>query len=141
MVPLLSSLLIYFHVTSQQPEPVVKEAPQEVLARANAKGILDKISCNQPSRKQHRRHTNKMTKTSHAPTYQPNLSANNQSKNKDTKVSNSTTLCGLQEFANRRQSFPGGHVYFSPPDEMRVFTVTSWPHKRGISISHLTFGN
>ncbi|XP_071313523.1 putative methyltransferase NSUN7 isoform X2 [Trachinotus anak] len=97
----------FLAVLTREPEPVVNETPQEVLARANAKGILDKINSNHPTRKGHHGHTNRMKKPAHAHTSQPHLSVCIQSKNQETKGSNSTTLCGHQEFTNRRQSSLG----------------------------------
>ncbi|XP_039975110.1 putative methyltransferase NSUN7 [Xiphias gladius] len=97
----------FLAVLTREPEQVVKEAPQEVLARANAKGILDRIGSNQPTRKEHHRLTNRMTKVAHACTSQPHLSVSIQSKNQETMVSNSTTLWGHQEFTNRRQPSQG----------------------------------
>ncbi|XP_038555461.1 putative methyltransferase NSUN7 [Micropterus salmoides] len=91
----------FLAVLNREPEPVVKEAPHEVLIRANAKGILDRIGSD---RKEQHGHTNRMTKTTHARTH---LSVSIQSKNQETKRSNSTALCRHQEFANRRQSSQG----------------------------------
>ncbi|KAK2904128.1 putative methyltransferase NSUN7 [Channa argus] len=88
-------------------EPEIKEDPQEVLARANAKGLLDKINCNQPTRKENHRQTKKMKKTSCTHPSQPQLSVTFQSKHKEMKGSNSTTWCGHHEFANRRLSSQG----------------------------------
>ncbi|CAL8264403.1 unnamed protein product [Lota lota] len=39
----------FLAVLTREPEPVVEETPQEVLSRANAKGLLDKIGVYQPS--------------------------------------------------------------------------------------------
>ncbi|XP_044060732.1 putative methyltransferase NSUN7 isoform X2 [Siniperca chuatsi] len=97
----------FLAVLNREPEPVVKEAPHEVLVRANAKGILDRIGSNQLTRKEQYGHTNRMTKTTHARTSQTHLCVSIQSKNQETKGSNSTTLCGHQEFTNRRQSSQG----------------------------------
>ncbi|XP_035524639.1 putative methyltransferase NSUN7 isoform X1 [Morone saxatilis] len=98
----------FLAVLHREPEPVVKEAPHEVLDRANAKGILDRIGSNhQLTKKDQHGHTIRMTKTTHARNSQPNLSVSIQSKNQETKGSNSTTLCGHQEFTNRRQSTQG----------------------------------
>ncbi|XP_059201713.1 putative methyltransferase NSUN7 [Centropristis striata] len=94
----------FLAVLSREPEPEVKEAPHEVLLRANAKGILDRIGSNKPTRKVHRGNTNRTTKTTNARNSQPHLSASTQSKNQETRGSNSTSLCGHQEFTNRRQS-------------------------------------
>ncbi|XP_029297302.1 LOW QUALITY PROTEIN: putative methyltransferase NSUN7 [Cottoperca gobio] len=93
----------FLAVLSREPEPVVKETPHEVLVRANAKGLLDKIG----SRKEQHGHTNRMTKTTPSRNSQLHLSVSIQSKNQETKGSNSTTLCGHQEFTNRRQSSQG----------------------------------
>ncbi|XP_034086779.1 putative methyltransferase NSUN7 [Gymnodraco acuticeps] len=89
----------FLAVLSKEPEPVVKEAPRDVLVRANAKGILERIG----TKKEHHGHTNRMKKTSHVPNSQPQFSA---VKNGETKGSNSTSLCG-QEFTNRRPSLQG----------------------------------
>ncbi|XP_029020346.1 putative methyltransferase NSUN7 isoform X2 [Betta splendens] len=80
----------------------VKEAPQEVVARANAKGLLDKISCSQPSKKEQHRHNPRIPKAS-----QTRLSFSNRTKQQVFMGSNSTTLCGHQEFTSRRQSNQG----------------------------------
>ncbi|CAB1441755.1 unnamed protein product [Pleuronectes platessa] len=91
--------------TLTQPEPVVKEAPQDVLARAKAKGILDRIGSNQPTSKEHRRNTGRTTKAVHAPTCQPlPLSVSVPSRNQETKGINRTALSGPQELTNRRQT-------------------------------------
>ncbi|KAL7395569.1 hypothetical protein ABVT39_019442 [Epinephelus coioides] len=85
----------------------VKELPHEVLERANAKGILDRIGSNQPTRKEQHGHANRMTKTTHVRTSQHHPSVSAQAKTQETKGSNSTTLCGHQEFTNRRQLSQG----------------------------------
>ncbi|XP_042349616.1 putative methyltransferase NSUN7 [Plectropomus leopardus] len=95
----------FLAVLSREPKPV--EAPHEVIIRANAKGILDKIGSNQPTRKEQHGPTNRATKTTHARASQPHLSVSIQAKNQETKASNSTTLCGHQEFTNRRQMSQG----------------------------------
>ncbi|XP_040904345.1 putative methyltransferase NSUN7 [Toxotes jaculatrix] len=97
----------FLAVLTRESEPVIREAPQEVLARANAKGILDRISTNQPTRKEHHGHTNRMKKAAHGRSSHPHLSASIQLKTQETKRSNSTTLCGYQEFTNRQQSSQG----------------------------------
>uniref|UniRef100_UPI0037E71106 putative methyltransferase NSUN7 n=1 Tax=Semicossyphus pulcher TaxID=241346 RepID=UPI0037E71106 len=97
----------FLAVLCREPEPVVKEAPHEVLLRANAKGLLDRIGSNQLPRKEPHGQTNRMTKTNHVRNSQPNLSVSVQSKNQETKSSSSDTLCGHQEFTNRRQSSQG----------------------------------
>ncbi|XP_034545856.1 putative methyltransferase NSUN7 [Notolabrus celidotus] len=97
----------FLAVLSKEPEPVVKEAPQEVLRRANAKGILDRIGLKQPTRKEHHGHTNRMIKTTNACNSTPNIAVSLQSKKKETKGSSSSTLCGRQEFTNWRPSLQG----------------------------------
>lgn len=62
-------------VTSQQPEPEVKETPQDVIARANARGILDRISSNPVTKKEHHTHTKRMKKPAHTHTSQPPVAA------------------------------------------------------------------
>ncbi|XP_054454057.1 putative methyltransferase NSUN7 [Anoplopoma fimbria] len=96
----------FLAVLSKEPEPVVKEAPHEVLVRANAKGILDKIGSNHLTRKEKNRHANRMTKITHARNSQPHLSVSIHSNNQGTMGSHSTTLCG-QDLTNRRQSLQG----------------------------------
>ncbi|XP_035017650.2 putative methyltransferase NSUN7 [Hippoglossus stenolepis] len=95
----------FLALLTREPEPVVKEAPQEVLARAKAKGILDRIGSNQPTSKEHRRNTGRTTKAVQAPTCQPRpLSVSVPSKNQETKGINRTVLSGPQAFTNRRQA-------------------------------------
>ncbi|KAM7389730.1 hypothetical protein PAMP_023690 [Pampus punctatissimus] len=96
----------FLAVLMREPEPVVKEPPQEVLARANAKGILDNITSNQRTRKEQHGQTNRLTKATHARTSQ-HLSVSIRSKSQDSRGSNSSALCGHQQFANRRQSPQG----------------------------------
>ncbi|XP_019934940.2 putative methyltransferase NSUN7 isoform X1 [Paralichthys olivaceus] len=98
----------FLALLTREPEPMVKEAPQEVLARAKAKGILDGIGSNQSTRKEHHRNTSRTTKAAHAPTCPPHpLSVSVQSKNQETKGINRTALSGHQELTNRRQSSQG----------------------------------
>ncbi|XP_067455276.1 putative methyltransferase NSUN7 [Thunnus thynnus] len=97
----------FLAVLMKEPEPVVKEPPREVLARANAKGILDRIGSNQPTRKEQHGHTNRLTKATHARTSQHHLSVSMQPKSQENRGSNSSALCGHQGFANRRQSPQG----------------------------------
>ncbi|XP_056239677.1 putative methyltransferase NSUN7 [Seriola aureovittata] len=105
----------FLAVLTREPEPVVIETPQEVLARANAKGILDRINSNEPTRKELHGHTNRMKKAARVRTSQPHLSVCIQSKHQQTKGSNSTSLC--QEFTNRRWSSQG------KPKSLRLQTV------------------
>ncbi|KAM7000801.1 putative methyltransferase NSUN7 [Tautogolabrus adspersus] len=97
----------FLAVLIKEPEPVVKEAPHEVLLRANAKGILDRIGSNQHTRKEQHRHSNRMTKKTQARISTPNLAVGVQPKNHETKSGSSSTMCGHQEFTNRRQSSQG----------------------------------
>ncbi|XP_062281246.1 putative methyltransferase NSUN7 [Scomber scombrus] len=94
----------FLAVLVREPEPVVKEPPQEVLARANAKGILDRIGPNQPTRKEHHGHSNRLAKATHARNSQHHLSVSIQSKSQESRSSNSAGLCGHQEFGNKRES-------------------------------------
>ncbi|KAM7417694.1 hypothetical protein PAMA_017374 [Pampus argenteus] len=95
----------FLAVLMREPDTVVKEPPQEVLARANAKGLLDNITSNQPTRKEKHGDTTRLTKATHARTSQ-HLSVSIRSKSQDSRGSNSSALCG-QQFANRRQSPQG----------------------------------
>lgn len=98
----------FLAVLTREPEPEVKETPQEVLARANAKGILDRINSNQSTRKEHRGRNHRMKKAAGARTSQPHhLSACVQSKHQETKGGNSTPLYGRQESTNRQQPSQG----------------------------------
>ncbi|XP_073342581.1 putative methyltransferase NSUN7 [Pagrus major] len=93
----------FLAVINREPEPVVKEAPHEVILRANAKGILDGIVSNhQLTRKEKRSPTNKTTKITHACNSQSSLSVSIQSRNQEMLGSSSMTLCGHQ-----RQSLQG----------------------------------
>ncbi|XP_062250328.1 putative methyltransferase NSUN7 isoform X2 [Platichthys flesus] len=95
----------FLALVTREPEPVVKEAPQDVLARAKAKGILDRIGSKQPTSKEHRRNTGRTTKAVHASTCQPRpLSDSVPSRNQETKGINRTALSGPQELTNRRQA-------------------------------------
>ncbi|XP_018554990.1 putative methyltransferase NSUN7 [Lates calcarifer] len=107
----------FLAVLTRESEPVVTEAPQEVLARANAKGILDRIGSNQPIRKEHHGHTNRMAKAAISRASQPHISVSLQYKHQETKSSSSTTLCGHQEFTNRRQLSQG------KPKTLRLQTI------------------
>ncbi|XP_068442844.1 putative methyltransferase NSUN7 [Clinocottus analis] len=96
----------FLAVLSREPGPVVKEAPQEVLNRANAKGILDGIGSNHLTRKE-QKHNARMTKTTHTCSSQPHLPARIKSKSQETIGSHSATLCGHPEFTNRQQLSQG----------------------------------
>lgn len=96
----------FLAVLDREPEPEVKEAPEAVIARANAKGILDKIRSSPLTRKEHHGHTNRMKKA-HAHTSQPNLLDSIQFKTQQTKGSNSAILCGQRELTNAQQSSQG----------------------------------
>ncbi|XP_028272400.1 putative methyltransferase NSUN7 [Parambassis ranga] len=85
----------FLAVLSRQPEP--KEAPQDVIARANAKGILDRISSNPVKKNEHRTHTKRMKKPAHTDTSQPHFAARKLSNTHQTKHSDSAVCCGHQE--------------------------------------------
>ncbi|XP_041653838.1 putative methyltransferase NSUN7 [Cheilinus undulatus] len=97
----------FLAVLMKELEPVVKEEPHEVLQRAKATGILDRIGSNQPTRKEQHGRTNKMMKTAHTRNYSPNLTVGVQSKNLEPKGSSSSSLCGNQKFMNMQQSLQG----------------------------------
>ncbi|XP_069027258.1 putative methyltransferase NSUN7 isoform X2 [Embiotoca jacksoni] len=98
----------FLAVLNREPERVVKEEPQKVIARANAKGILDRISSNHLNKKGPNGHTNRMKKAAHGRSSQPNLSVGVQSKNYQIKTSNSATaFCGHQGFPNTWPSSQG----------------------------------
>uniref|UniRef100_A0A3Q1GQF3 NOP2/Sun RNA methyltransferase family member 7 n=1 Tax=Acanthochromis polyacanthus TaxID=80966 RepID=A0A3Q1GQF3_9TELE len=94
----------FLAVLRREPKSEVKEAPEEVIARANAKGILDKIRSNPLPRKEQHGHTNRMKKAAHTRTSQPSLSARIHPKNQQTKGSSSATLWGQQELTNTQSS-------------------------------------
>lgn len=137
MVALLSSYIFHCNqylylspvlVPFQQPEPLVKEVPEEVLLRANAKGILDRIgSSQQLTRKEKHGHTSKTSKQADAHPSQPRLSVAVRSKNQETKAGSGTASCGHRESSNRRQLSQGGYKDFSliscEPDEKSVCAI------------------
>ncbi|XP_030252176.1 putative methyltransferase NSUN7 [Sparus aurata] len=85
----------FLAVINREPEPVVEEAPHEVILRANARGILDRIGSNQQrARKEKRSHTNKTAKMTNAHNSQSSLSVSMQSRNQE--MLGSMTLCGHQ---------------------------------------------
>ncbi|XP_056295492.1 putative methyltransferase NSUN7 isoform X2 [Pseudoliparis swirei] len=96
----------FLAVLSREPEPEIKEEPHEVIVRANAKGILDRIGSSQLTRKEQRQ-ADRMTQTTQARTSQPHLSATIYSRSQEIVGSHSTTVCGRPEFTNRRQSSQG----------------------------------
>ncbi|XP_020498254.2 putative methyltransferase NSUN7 [Labrus bergylta] len=132
----------FLAVLIKEPEPVVKEEPHEVLLRANAKGILDRIGSNQQTRKEQNRHSNRMMKKPHAHTSTPILACATQKppnpsvqpKNQEAKNSSSSTMCGHQEFTNRRQSSQGKaktpHLQASKTTTSRPFS-SSKPESTG----------
>ncbi|KAG7230294.1 hypothetical protein INR49_024398 [Caranx melampygus] len=97
----------FLAVLTREPEPEVNETPQEVLARANAKGILDRINSNQSTRKEHRGRTGRIKKAACARNSQPHLSVCVQSKHQETKGGNSVPLYGRQESTSRQQPSQG----------------------------------
>ncbi|KAM6923465.1 putative methyltransferase NSUN7 [Xenentodon cancila] len=91
-----------FPVAASLSEPVIQEAPQEVIARANAKGILDRIGSNHLTRNGH---TKRMKKTAHVrSSSEPHLSFSRQSKGQQTKGSSSASLSGDQDLMNLQSS-------------------------------------
>ncbi|XP_041846180.1 putative methyltransferase NSUN7 isoform X2 [Melanotaenia boesemani] len=96
----------FLAVLNREPEPVIKEAPEEVIARANAKGILERIGSNHLTRKEHHGHTSKMKKAAHVRSSQSHLSARMQSKNLQTKESNSVVSCEHHDFKQSSQGKP-----------------------------------
>ncbi|XP_014194044.1 putative methyltransferase NSUN7 isoform X1 [Haplochromis burtoni] len=94
----------FLAVLTRVPEPAVKEAPNEVIARANAKGILDKLGSNHLTRKEQHENSSKMKKAASVRTTQSQLSVSIQPKHHQTKRSDSAVLCGHQDFTNMKQS-------------------------------------
>ncbi|XP_028314901.1 putative methyltransferase NSUN7 [Gouania willdenowi] len=47
----------FLAVLMRKPEPVVKEAPEDVIAKANTRGILDRIGSNRPDKKENHTRT------------------------------------------------------------------------------------
>ncbi|XP_006781498.1 putative methyltransferase NSUN7 isoform X2 [Neolamprologus brichardi] len=94
----------FLAVLTRVPEPVVKEAPDEVIARANAKGILDKLGSNHLTRKEHHENGSRMKKAASVRASQSQLSVSIQLKHHQTKRSDSAVLCGHQDFTNMKQS-------------------------------------
>ncbi|XP_071373429.1 putative methyltransferase NSUN7 [Centroberyx affinis] len=99
----------FLAVLTREPEPVAEETAQEVLARANGKGLLDRIGSNQPTRKERHGNANRTTKATRTRSSQSHLSINNQSRvnqlrNCETKDSSSATSYGQQGFAKKQLS-------------------------------------
>lgn len=94
----------FLAVLTRVPEPAVKEAPNEVIARANAKGILDKLGSNHLTRKEHHENSSRMKKAASVRTTQSQLSVSIQPKHHQIKRSDSAVLCGHQDFTNMKQS-------------------------------------
>uniref|UniRef100_A0A3B4ZWN7 NOP2/Sun RNA methyltransferase family member 7 n=1 Tax=Stegastes partitus TaxID=144197 RepID=A0A3B4ZWN7_9TELE len=111
-----------------------REAPQETIARANAKGILDKINCKPLTRKEHHGYTSRMKKAAHARTSQPHLSDSIQSKNQQTKDSNSAIVCGHPELTNMRQSSQGEHDHRGPVSNQITFYLS---HTQLYKVQHI----
>ncbi|CAN9514973.1 unnamed protein product [Ophioblennius macclurei] len=94
----------FLAVLKREPEPEVKPAPEEVIARANAKGILDGISSNHLGKKNHQGHITRTKTAAQARTFLPNLSLSIQSKSQQSKGRDSAALGGHQEVSNKQQS-------------------------------------
>ncbi|XP_047440845.1 putative methyltransferase NSUN7 isoform X2 [Mugil cephalus] len=98
----------FLAVLDREPEPL--EGAQDVIARANARGLLDKIGSSPPTRKEHNGHPNRTKKASRSHPSPSHLPASIPSKTRadhQTKGSNSVILCGHREFTNVRQSSQG----------------------------------
>jgi len=91
---------------------VIQEAPEEVIARANAKGILDRIGLNRLTRKEHHGHTNRVKKPARAYSSQPLLSVSVQGKPHQTRGSDCAIPCGHQDFKDLKQSSQGVYGQF-----------------------------
>ncbi|CAG5990997.1 unnamed protein product [Menidia menidia] len=97
----------FLAVLDREPGPVIQEAPVDVIARANAKGILDRIGLNHHTRKEPHGHNNRMKKAARAHSSQPLLCVSMQSKNQQIRGSGSATLCGNTDFKDFKQSSQG----------------------------------
>ncbi|XP_017282589.1 putative methyltransferase NSUN7 [Kryptolebias marmoratus] len=96
----------FLAVLNREPEPVLREAPEEVIARANAKGILDRISSNHLTRKEHRGNASRMKKTAQAHSSHPNLSVSVQSKKQQVKDGDNAPPCGHDDFQQSSKEKP-----------------------------------
>ncbi|KAM9375999.1 putative methyltransferase NSUN7 [Pholidichthys leucotaenia] len=86
----------FLAVLKREPEPVVNETPQELIARANGQGVPDRIGCKQNATRMKKRNT------------EHQLSVSGQPKSHQTKGgSSSSILCGHEEFTNTWQSSQG----------------------------------
>ncbi|KAM4621853.1 putative methyltransferase NSUN7 [Polymixia lowei] len=99
----------FLAILTREPEPVVEETAQEVLARANAKGLLDKIGTKQPTRKERRGCANRTARATdpRASLSLPRASAGNRSKvnpswSRETKGGVPAPVFGQQRLADRR---------------------------------------
>ncbi|XP_076020998.1 putative methyltransferase NSUN7 [Genypterus blacodes] len=98
----------FLAILTRELEPLVKETPQDVLAKANAKGLLDRIGSSRPTTKAPHGKTNRMTKVIHGHVSPSLLSVSvqsriNQYQHGETKSSSSPPSCGDQALTNRRQ--------------------------------------
>lgn len=92
---------------------MIKETPHEVILRAKAKGILDRIGSNhQITGKEPHVQTMRVKKKTHSYSSQHSSSLSIQSKNDETRGRNNATSLGQQETSKRQQLTQGGHYYF-----------------------------
>ncbi|XP_037531522.1 putative methyltransferase NSUN7 [Nematolebias whitei] len=90
----------FLAVLKREPEPVIQEAAEEVIARANAKGILDRIGSNQLPSKEHGGSASRMKKTAQS---HPNVSVRVQSKQQPIKGGTNAPVCGDLGFQRSKE--------------------------------------
>ncbi|XP_030595490.1 putative methyltransferase NSUN7 [Archocentrus centrarchus] len=105
------------------------EAPHNVIARANARGILDKLGSNHLTRKEHHGNASRMKKAASVRTTQSHLSASIQPKHQQTKSSDSAKLCGHQALNNMQQSSQGKPKSLYP-HALKSTITSSFSHSR-----------
>lgn len=103
---LFDSNLLCFCFIFWQPVEVVKETPQDVLERAYAKGILDKIGCNKPTGKEVQGNVSMLTKSTRSCSSQCQNSVSVKSKIQETKSRNAVSVSG-DELVHRRKLVQG----------------------------------
>ncbi|XDV37829.1 hypothetical protein PO909_007368 [Leuciscus waleckii] len=96
---------------TRQPEPEVKETPQQVLARAAAKGLLDGLHPNQPIRREGRRRRSRRTPANRAPSTKtrPHATQSDQSlvaEKQEMKGSNSAPMVYHQSHSRTQSHQP-----------------------------------
>ncbi|XP_077087018.1 putative methyltransferase NSUN7, partial [Siphateles boraxobius] len=112
---------------TRQPEPEVKETPQEVLARAAAKGLLDGLLPNQPIRREGRGRRSRRTPANQAPSTKtrPHATQSDQSRvadflNHEMKGSNSAPMV-YRQIGSRTHSPRSPSRYDQPSTSRRPF--------------------